>query len=85
MPPTYGIISLEKDTALLRLRSLLKLNYLSLPTVVLGFGAVQATSFILACKMVRSFPNGILARVVVSFLVSHLIIPLKWVSSATFR
>eukprot|EP00957_Ditylum_brightwellii_P136136 10382181-Ditylum_brightwellii.AAC.1 len=51
IPPTYGVISLEKDIALLQLRSLLKLNYLSLLSAVLGFVAVQATSFILACKM----------------------------------
>eukprot|EP00957_Ditylum_brightwellii_P111266 8484501-Ditylum_brightwellii.AAC.1 len=59
MLPTYGIISLEKDIALLRLRSLLKINYLSSLSAALRFGAVQAMSFILACKMVRSFPNGI--------------------------
>eukprot|EP00957_Ditylum_brightwellii_P063937 4850464-Ditylum_brightwellii.AAC.1 len=64
MPPTSGIISLKKDIALLQLKSLLKLNCLSLPSAVLVFGAVQAMYFILACKMVRNFQNGSLAGVV---------------------
>jgi hypothetical protein len=84
MPPIYGIISLEKDIVLLRLKSLLKLSYLFSPSAVLGLGAVQVMSFILACKMVRNFPNGSLTGVVDNFLVSHPIILLKWVSSATF-